>query len=358
MIKNRCEITCAIAAFAGTMAMGAAPAADVPLPTVGGTIFADFTNLDMEGDGAKTAASGTGIDVTRFYLIFNERFDDTWSANLTTDAGYSSTGGATDVFIKKAYVQGMLSTALWGRLGSADLPWVPMVERLYGYRFVEHELLDRLHFGTAADWGLHGGGDLDEQRVSYAVSVINGNGYKNPTRSKSMDVEARLAVTPIDGLTVAVGGYNGKLGKDEYGMSAPTVFHTASRFDALVAYVGGGLRVGGEYFSANDWNNVTTAASDRAEGTSIWASYQFTPLWSAFGRWDQAKASREIAPNRNDEYYNAGISVQPIKPLTFALAYKHEKVDGGGFVNTAYGNLGGTRDGTVNEVGVWGLVSF
>jgi hypothetical protein len=346
----------AIAVLVGAVAAGGARA-DVALPTVGGTIFADFTNLDMENDGAKTSASGTGIDVTRFYLILNEKFDDTWSANITTDATYNS-GQQVDVFIKKAYVQAMLSKVLWGRLGSADLPWVPMVERLYGYRFVEHELLDRLHFGTSADWGLHGGGDLDDQRVSYAVSVVNGNGFKNPTRSKSMDVEARLAVMPIDGLTVAIGGYSGKLGKDEYGSSAPTVYHTASRFDALVAYVGGPLRVGGEYFSASNWNNVTTAASDKAEGTSIWASYEFTPLWSAFGRWDEAKTSQDLAPNRKDEYYNAGVSVQPIKLVELALAYKHVKVDGGGFVNTAYGNLGGTIDGTVNEVGLWALVSF
>jgi hypothetical protein len=125
--------------------------ADVPLPTVGGTIFADFTNLDMENDGAKTTASGTGIDVTRFYLTFNEKFDDTWSANITTDATYNS-GQQVDVFIKKAYLQAALSKALWGRLGCADLPWIPLVERLYGYRFVEHVITDRLHFGTSADW--------------------------------------------------------------------------------------------------------------------------------------------------------------------------------------------------------------
>ncbi|MGH8288397.1 MAG: hypothetical protein ACREV7_05120 [Steroidobacteraceae bacterium] len=89
----------------------------------------------------------------------------------------------------------------------ADLPWIPLIERLYGYRFVEHVIVDRLHFGTSADWGLHGGGDLDDQRVSYAVSIVNGNGFKNSTGSKSMDVEARLAVAPLEGLTLAVGGY-------------------------------------------------------------------------------------------------------------------------------------------------------
>ena len=356
-MKRHFAVTCALAALGGPIATAAARA-DVPMPTIGSTIFADFTNLDMESDRARTGASGTGIDVTRFYLIFNEKLDDTWSADVTTDASYSSSGGATDVFIKKAYVQATLSRALWGRLGSADLPWVPLVERLYAYRFVEHALLDRLHFGTSTDWGLHGGGDADDQRVSYAVSVINGSGFRNPSRSKSMDVEARLAVMPIDGLTVAVGGYSGKLGKEQYGASAPPVFHTASRADALIVYVGGGWRLGGEYFSASNWNNVTTAASDKAEGASLWASYQFTALWSAFGRWDEAKTSRDLAPSRKDQYFNAGVAVQPRKFLDFALAYKHEKAGGGGFINTAYGNLGGTVEGTVDEVGLWALVSF
>lgn len=360
VIKRHCALPRAIAALAALAATTAAGVAhaEVPLPTIGSMIFADFTNLDMKKDEAKTASSGTGIDVSRFYLIFNEKLDDTWSANVTTDASYSSSGGATDVFVKKVYVQATLSKALWGRLGSADLPWVPLTEHLYGYRFVEHALLDRLHFGTSTDWGLHAGGDVADQRVSYAVSVINGRGFKNPTRSKSMDVEARLAMMPLDGLTVAVGGYSGKLGKDQFGESAPAVFHTASRFDALIAYVGGGLRLGGEYFSASNWNNVTTAAADKAEGGSVWASYQFNPLWSAFGRWDRAKTSRDIAPNRQDEYFNAGVAVQPNAFVDFALAYKHEKVDGGGFINTAYGNLGGTIDGTVDEAGLWARVSF
>lgn len=352
-MKRRPAGLCAIALLAGSVAAHAA----VPMPTLHSTLFADLTNLDMENDGIRTAASGTGVDVKRFYLRIDEKFGDTWSANVMTDANYIS-GQQVDVFIKTAYVQASLSKAFWGRLGCAWLPWIPLVHHLYGYRFVEADVVSRLHFGTTADWGLHGGGELGGQRVSYAVSVVNGNGYKDPTRSKSVDVEARLAVTPTEGLTVAIGGYSGKLGKDRYGPGAPTVRHAANRLDALIAYVGGRWRLGGEYFSASDWNNVITAASDKAGGTSLWASYRFARRWSAFGRWDQAKTSRDLAPQRKDEYFNAGIAVSPRKPLRFAIAYKHERVDGGGLVNTAYGNLGGASDGTVTEVGFWGQVSF
>jgi len=49
----------------------------------------------------------------------------------------------------------------------------------------------------SADWGFHLKGKLADNRVQYAVSVINGNGYKNPSRSKSMDIEGRISATPI-----------------------------------------------------------------------------------------------------------------------------------------------------------------
>ena len=229
---------------------------------------------------------------------------------------------------------------------------------------MENTLIDRLHFGTSADWGLHGGGQVDG--ASYAVSVVNGSGYKNPTRSKSMDVEARLAYG-FDGLTFAIGGYSGKLGKDNYSTAAtdttPATYHTADRFDALVAYVNSGVRLGAEYFSANDWNNVTTTASDKADGYSLWGSYDFTSQYGVFARWDQAKTSKDFNPSLKDEYFNVGFATHPTKGVDVALVYKHEKLDDG-FINTAYSGFNRTlgtvtmTKGEVNEVGVWAQVAF
>src|SRR5262249_19100204 len=143
---------------------------------------------------------------------------------------YSSSDSETQVFIKKAYVQAKFSDAVVLRAGSADLPWVPFVESLYGYRFIEKELLDREGFGTSADWGINANGKSD--MVNYSVSLINGNGYKNPSRTKQMDIEARVGIVPVEGLTLAIGGYSGKRGKDVEG-GADT--RNASRFDALAA---------------------------------------------------------------------------------------------------------------------------
>ena len=365
MLKKSLAVSCAVAAVLGTFGAGGALAA-VPMPTVGGKIFADLSHLDEKENDTKIAPSGTGVDVKRFYLVVNEKFDDMWAAGITTDASYSSGGGAVDVYIKKAFIQYSLpdSKAFFARLGSADLPWVPFVEDLYGYRYVENVIVDRLHFGTSADWGLHGGGQAGG--ASYALSVVNGSGYKNPTRSKSMDVEARLAYN-IDGLVFAVGGYSGKLGHDNYAVAAtntvsPT-YHTANRVDALVAYVNGGARLGAEYFSANDWNNVTTSASDKADGYSAWGSYDFTSQLGVFGRWDQAKTSKDLNPSLKDEYFNVGLATHPTKGVDVSFVYKHEKMDNG-LVNDSYSGFSKTlgtapmTKGEINEFGVWAQVAF
>jgi hypothetical protein len=336
---------------------GPALAADGESTVISGKMFADFSNIDLKNDGVESTANGTGIDVKRFYLGATHNFDDIWSVNITSDFNYVANDSETQIYVKKAYLQAKLSDAFVGRLGSADLPWVPFVEDLYGYRFVENVIIDRLKFGTSADWGVHAGGKVSDGMFNYAVSVINGAGYKNPTRSNSMDFEARVGFMPMKGLTVAVGGYSGKLGKDINNGTTPDQ-HTADRVDALVAYVDGPLRVGAEYFQAKNWNNVTTVASDKADGESVWASYNFTDMWGVFGRYDNAKTSKDLLPNLKDKYFNVGVVSHPRKNIDVAFVYKNDKVDGGGVVATSNGNIGGVRDGKYDEFGFWAQVAF
>jgi hypothetical protein len=346
-----------VASLLAIAVAGPALAADGESTIVAGRMFADFSNIDLKNDGVESAANGTGIDVKRFYLAVTHNFDDIWSVNVTSDFNYVANDGETQIFIKKAYLQAKLSEAFTARLGSADLPWIPFVEDLYGYRWVENVITDRLKFGTSADWGLNVNGKAADGMLNYSASVVNGAGYKNPTRSDSMDFEARVGFVPVAGLTLAVGGYSGKLGKDITNSTTPTQ-HTAERVDALVAYVQGPLRAGAEYFQAKNWNNVTSVATDKADGESVWASYNFTDMWGVFGRYDNAKTSKDLLPNLKDKYFNVGVVNHPRKNIDLALVYKNDKVDGGGVVATSNGNIGGVRDGKYDEVGVWAQVQF
>jgi hypothetical protein len=321
--------------------------------TIGGKMYVDFTNIDQKNsDTGKTAASGTGLDVKRFYLSVTHNFDDIWSANLTTDFNYVGSDGETNLFVKKAYVQGKFDQAAVLRLGSADMPWIPFAENVYGYRYVENTLVDRLKYGNSADWGVHLGGDVGASKsVNYAVSVVNGNGYKNPGRSKGVDVEGRVGFVPFENMTVAVGGYSGKLGKDVQGVQST---NNATRGDVLVAYASKQFRLGAEYFTASNWNNVLTPFKDKADGYSVWGSVAVADGVSLFARYDSAKLSKNLDREAKNSYYNAGVEFQITKGFKLAGVWKHEKGDKS-VTTPAPAHVQNVK---TNEIGVFGEVAF
>ncbi len=363
--------------------------------TVGGVAFLDVSNISQRQEQANGSTkdvnpSGTGFDVKRFYLIVDHKFNDVWSADLTTDAqfatagsafntnGSNGSGGVSEVFVKKLYLQGKFSDALVVHAGSYDMPWIPFVESLYGYRYVEKLAADRLGFGNTTDWGLNASGALANNMLNYSVSVVNGGGFKNPTRTKYVDFEGRLGFKPVDWLTIGIGGYTGHLGQvttatDGY----PT--NTATRLDGVVGINFQGFRFGVEYLNAKDYktvNNVAAAVygtssiintdtiapiSDTADGFSVFTSYAFLETWSVFARYDDIKLSKDVAPNLKDQYFNVGVSYKPIKAVDLALVYKNEKVndgttsisgaDGGG--SYTIGGVNGKTDGKLSEIGLY-----
>lgn len=329
--------------------------------TVSGRVYANLSNISAKSDGVEKAPSGTAVDIKRAYIGIDHKFNDTYSGNITTDFQYSGAVGATEVYIKKAYLQAKYSDALTVRLGSADLPWAPMVEDIYGYRYVENVLVDRTKFGTSADWGVHLMGKIAGGKVSYAVSAINGQGYKvapgtgGAPRTDHIDFEGRVSFMPIDHLTLAVGGYTGKLGKDVTG-GAPT-YHSANRYNLLAAYVTPKLRLGAEYFSAKDWNNVTTVATDSTEGYSVFGSIALAEKISVFGRYDWIEPKQDLSPTLKNNYFNVGVSYSPAKVVDLALIYKREQTDNGTFA-TSNGTIGGVTDGSFDEVGVYTQFKF
>lgn len=414
---------------------------------VGGTASTNSANI--RSTHTKSPQDGLNYDLKRAYLIVDHKFNDTYSANLTTDATYDSTTGASQIFIKKAYLQAAYSPMFTVRVGAADLSWVPFVEGLYGYRYVENVLIDRTKFGTSTDWGAHilGTFDLGGPTLGYQISALNGFGYKaDPigggiNRSKGVDFEGRINLSWY-GFTAAIGGYEGKRGKDVQNNNtagttnacspattgtgahpsevAPTC-HTAKRFDALLAYTDDMFRVGVEYFTVTNYNNVnnsetasgplgvTQYGDNKANGYSGFASWKFDPQWSVFGRYDMVHPTDirlggtyttgtgtvmdpiithyVTAPKQQNKYFNLGISYSPIPALDFALVYKHDSFTNGfagdseftsgsasstsgsnGFVcyvpsTTAptgghQTSVGNCNQGTYNEIGIFGQVNF
>jgi uncharacterized protein YigA (DUF484 family) len=320
----------------------------------------DQKSTDLAGVTSKSAANGTEAELKRFYLTIDHKFSPIFSASATTDFRYGTNGTSKDtlVYLKKAYLQATLAPEFYVRVGAADLPWVPFAESIYGYRFVENTLIDRTKFGTSTDWGVHAGGTFANGLVSYAVSAINGAGYKTLSRtSDTIDVEGRVSVNPIKPITLAVGGYTGKLGKSEADLPDTATPHTAERFNALAAYTDNRIRAGVEYFWAKKWTTVTSPAGDKADGWSAFASYAFMPQFSVFGRYDWVKPSQDLKPALKDNYFNAGVDYKPLPPLDLALVYKRDRVKNG-TLSTSNGTIGGPAHGSYDEFGLWGQFAF
>jgi hypothetical protein len=320
-------------------------------------VFADMSDKENKdkGAGVKSGDSGVGVDVKRFYFTATHDFDAVWSAQFQSDIGDQG-ARRYDVFVKKAFVQAAVTPMATFRLGSADTPFIPYAEGVYGLRYVEQVITDRLSFGTSAEWGLHilGGNPL----WAYQVTVGNGKGYSNPTRTKSVDFEGRLSFTPIKGLSLAVGGYSGKLGNDTDQTPAR---HTATRTDALASYATDFFKIGGQYFQSDNWRNVATAATDKADGFSGWAQVFVNPTWSVFGRYDTAKPSKDLKPGLKETYYNAGLQWTVNKAFAASLVYKYDEVKGGTFSTGDAGSLGSVdanRKGKFQEIGVYTVYNF
>jgi hypothetical protein len=321
--------------------------------SLSGKMYFDFSHVSQKNsDSGKTAASGTGLDVKRFYLGVTHRFDDIWSANLTTDFNYVANDGQTNLFVKKAYVQGTFDKAAVLRVGSADMPWIPFVEDYYGFRYVEPTVTDRMHYANSADWGLHlfggvGAGGL----FNYAVSAVNGGGYKKPGRSKSVDVEGRVGFSPVPGMVLALGGYSGDRGQETEDTRAR---HAARRGDLMVAYKSRAFRVGVEYFIARNWNNVLTPRSDRANGYSVWGSVALNDAMTLFTRYDKVKPSRLLASRNEDTYYNLGLQFAVSKGFQLAAVWKHESGD----AEASTPLPPHVQNLRTNEIGVYGQAVF
>ena len=256
----------ALALVAGTVAAHAQSSST----TIQGRLYTDFSSKENkdDGTGTKSSDSGVGVDVKRFYFTVTHKIDDTWSAQFQSDIGDKGTK-RYDVFVKKAYLQGKFSDAFTVRIGSADTPWIPFAEGMYGMRYVENTITDSLGFG---DLGRLGNPPARQGAASSPTRSAPSTARATaiPTAPRAWTSRAGWPSTPVQGLTFAVGAYSGKLGKDT---DASPAKHTAERTNALINWKNDRFGIGGEWFEAKNWKNVDTDTTDKADGYSIWAHF-------------------------------------------------------------------------------------
>ena len=369
-------------------------AANPPLPAalkalantgISGRMYFNASHVTHAVNGIKTGNpdNGGGFAIKRLYLGIDHKFDDVFSAQLTMDADSpvaTTSGGIAGrgFFIKKAYLQARIRPELVVRLGAAELPWIPYVEGIYGYRHIESVLVDRTRFGTSTDWGAHISGDLAGGVVSYQLSAVDGAGYRDPHFSRTIDFEGRLSAK-YKGFNLAVGGYTGKLGKNLVAaVGAPALLRTYNRFDALAAYQGKAgqtpFTLGFEYLYAKNkaFNSTApiaqSALEDAAEGYAGFASINPFRQWSVFGKYENLKPSKDLHPGFKEDYFNVGLQWSPAKIVDLALVYKRDQASNGALSTSdlTSGVIGCSASaaivcagrGTYDEFGLYGQFRF
>jgi hypothetical protein len=110
----------------------------------------------------------------------------------------------------------------------------------------------------------------------------------------------------------------------------------------------------------NVWNNVTTVATDKSDGYSIWGQINVNPTWAVFARYDSSNPSKDLKPKLEWTYYNAGVQWTVNKAFAASLVYKYAEVKGGP-VGTSTGTIGSVNPnskGKYSEFGVFTVYNF
>lgn len=359
---------------------------------IGGTVFFNYSNINQQSNGVKQNANGTGFNVKRVYISIDHKFSDVWSANITTDvsnvigetannnyqtpAANTATGALSSIgevgkglYLKNAFVQAKLSPALIFRAGSAGTAWIPYIEAQNGHRYVEQLLIDEYRYGNSADWGLYALGDLAGGLISYQFGVVNGAGFRNDRVTKSVDLDGRISAQ-YKGFWAAVGGYSGRLGNDVQSPAGSLFTHTAQRIDVGLGYRNTLFNLGGEYLHATEFNSVTsTTQHDRANGFSFFGNVNITPKWQVFGRYDwihpiTISNATAVETSVSNHYFNVGLQWEPVKIIDLSLVYKRDSLTNLGTAagtlawQNGTGTIGGTTNGSYDEVGVFGQLKF
>jgi hypothetical protein len=216
----------------------------------GAKIYASYGALlsapPSEG-GSEGDLYPNGFDIQRVYLTTKAPIDETFSVRVTTDVGRTDEH-QFEVFLKYAYLRAKLGSDVKLMVGAAATPYVGMSEKFWGHRWVAKSFTDQEGLLNSSDLGVHLQGDHSEGLVSWAASVINGEGYDNPESNATKAAQARLTVDPLKGGEISL-PITAFASKDVY--TEDDVDGTTTMVGAIGVDHGLG-KVWGEYVAADD----------------------------------------------------------------------------------------------------------
>ncbi|RMH60081.1 MAG: hypothetical protein D6678_06720 [Zetaproteobacteria bacterium] len=296
---------------------------------IGAKFYVDMSASKTE-DQTGTTNKTIGANLGRAYFSVGYKFNDVWSMGLTTDVAVAPANSnlkkRSTVYIKKAYLQGKFAPEFVLQAGVIGTPWIGHEEHLWKHRYLSKVMLDTLGFDSSADAGIGIKGKVADGLLNYHITEINGGGYGNISKSDGMDLNARIGLKPVDGLTLDGQFRDGYWGKKTFGAAAPQ----KNRLWQILATYGMGhdFRVGAGYINFDDKQGLkgSKVANTKNNAYYLWGWVNFADNYGAFARYETLKAKNVAwALNENQIRYVAGLDWHAYKNVEFSLAYDYSK---------------------------------
>lgn len=300
-----------------------------------------------------------GFELSRIYFGAKVKFNEQWSAKVTSDIERESDyaiepvdedgDGTVDtyeiskekdagkylVYIKYGYLDYAPFEFLGVRFGMIDTPWVGYADKSWNYRFVQKSLTDKNKMDTSADLGLALYGKFPMNLGNYMVGAYNGEGYKAPEANEGKAFHTRLDFTPLKPLEVKALENLSLGGSVKYNNLDPEAGHVYYLYTGLLSYfyqITDDMRVSvGFEISANEdipSDDATSEEKKKGMGYSGFGEFVFYKGLGVFGRYDffdpNTKNDKDANIGYQDEssYIVAGLSYKPLKNVRFALDYQ------------------------------------
>ncbi len=274
-------------------------------------VFTNFhTSITNDADEA-------GFEIRRAYFGYKYYLSPNYEISVKLDIGSPNDASEYSLNRRFAYFKNAYIKYTWKELktqfGIIDVYQFILQEKYWAHRYITKSFMDEFRFGPKADLGWNISYKFHEM-FSADFGVYNGEGYTKLQADNAFKTGLGLSFYPVKGLLLRVYGDYIKKGVAQSTIAGFIGYQFKDKF------------IGGVEYSYQ-YNYKYNDGQDRY-GYSVYGSYNFTPHWQLFARFDQVYSN--ILEGQDEPWdlpadgsvIIGGVQYSPIKNVNIALNYQ------------------------------------
>ena len=154
--------------------------------------FSGVTYFDYTYDLTENAVNDAGFALKRVYFTYEQSLSEDISCKFQTDINYKTS--PFNIYLKNAKIDWKLPGASFRKLtlGMQGMNIFNVIEKTWGFRFLQKSAMDKYGFSSSADIGIGYSGKLASNTLNYSFMYTNGSGYKNTENDKYKKISVQL----------------------------------------------------------------------------------------------------------------------------------------------------------------------